>query len=274
MLVCILALVKTLALFSFLLFACASETTSEGPTAVDDELVGGTPDSRWLAAGYLVHAPTAEGLAAAPVSCGATLVAPDVVVTAAHCVLAADTELWAFGTGNAGSAALTPVVGRRIHPDFHPEPETHLDVRFYLRNCDLATLRIAQPLTVPPARLPDAKTPVGCNYSAVGYRTETTDSATRVSTGACVQFRVDLGGDPIFEVHPTGFSALCHGDGDEGSPLFDSRDPETRPVLHGIYVGSVTQGLTDCRRGTQFLNGYEAMFGFREFVQQSIDEAR
>lgn len=104
---------------------------------------------------------------------------------------------------------------------------------------------------------------------AVGYRADSQEPAERKSTSACVLFRANLGGDPIFEVHPTGSSALCHGDGDEGSPLLGNG---TEPILHGIYVGSVTQGLTDCRRGTQYLNGYEAMFGFREFIRQSIGQ--
>lgn len=264
---------KALVLASVLFLGCSGDPADSAPTAAADDLVGGAPDLRWPAAGYLVHASTVEGLSSAPVSCGATLVAPDLVVTAAHCVLQADRDFWAFGTGDAGSDTLTRVIGRRVHPDFHPAPQTHFDVRYYLRNFDLATLRLAQPLEIAPARLPEERTAVGCSYSAVGYRAQASEPAARVSTGACVQFRVDLGGDPIFEVHPTGFSALCHGDGDEGSPLFDTHDSGTRPILHGIYVGSVTQGLTDCRRGTQYLNGYEAMFGFREFVQQSIDEA-
>jgi hypothetical protein len=87
-----------------------------------------------------------------------------------------------------------------------------------------------------------------------------------------VLFRVNLGGDPIFEMHPVGATALCHGDGDEGSPAL-SGSPEA-PVLHGIYVGSVTQGITDCRKGTQYLNGYEAMLGFRAFVEAGIAKGR
>lgn len=264
---------KTLIVAASLLVGCQAESlassSDESSTPSNDELVGGTSDLRWPAAGYLVHAASAEETASAAVSCGATLVAPDLIVTAAHCVLAAEQDVWAFGTGHAGSAPLTRVKSRRIHPDFHPEPQSGFDVRYYLRNFDLATLRLETPLDIEPARLPDAKTRVGCSYTAVGYHKASAEPAERVSTGACVQFRVDLGGDPIFEVHPTGFSALCHGDGDEGSPLFGN---DTDPVLHGIYVGSVTQGLTDCRRGTQFLNGYEAMFGFREFVRESIDQ--
>lgn len=52
------------------------------------------------------------------------------------------------------------------------------------------------------------------------------------------------------------------------------RNDGTAPVLHGVYVGSVTQGFTDCRKGAQFLNGYEAMLGFRDFVEEGIAEGK
>jgi hypothetical protein len=44
-------------------------------------------------------------------------------------------------------------------------------------------------------------------------------------------------------------------------------------VLVGFYVGSVTQGITDCRRGVQFLNGYESAYGYRDFFAEAIDGA-
>ncbi len=265
-----------LALFALGASACSAaepEPSDPGATS-EDELVGGRLETAWPAAGYLAHGTTRDAAEKAKVSCGATLVAPNVVVTAAHCVLTARDDVWVFGTGDLASKKPIQVVSRKIHPKFHEAPQSAVDVRYFLKNFDVATLVLAEPVTgVVPAVLPTEKTSIGCGYRALGYRAEASGTKRR-STRACVEFRLELGGDPIFEVHPMGLSALCHGDGDEGSPLVLDRNDGTAPVLHGVYVGSVTQGFTDCRRGTQFLNGYEAMVGFREFVEEGIEEGK
>ena len=254
--------------------ACTAETEpAPDEAASEDELVGGKPESRFRAAGHLVHGATLADAGKAKVSCGATLVSPNVVVTAAHCVQSAKNDVWAFGTGDLGSGELVKVVSVDVHPEFHEAPTTSFDVKYFLKNYDVATLVLERPVTsVKPAALPEAKAAVGCDYTLVGHRADTTARGRRVSAKGCVLFRVNLGGDPIFEMHPVGATALCHGDGDEGSPAM-SGSPDA-PVLHGIYVGSVTQGITDCRKGTQYLNGYEAMFGFRAFVEAGIAKGR
>ncbi len=267
-----LAVVAAFALGALVGCATSDEPESSGS---EDDIVGGRPDARWPAAGYLAHGSDVAAAGKAGVSCGATLVAPNVVVTAAHCVQRAPNDTWMFGAGELGTRAPVRVVSVRIHPQFHEAPRSMVDVRYFLKNFDLATLVLETPIRdVAPATLPAAATPVGCAYRAVGYRADATSRARRRSAGACVQFRLDLAGDPIFEVHPTGSSALCNGDGDEGSPMLETAGDAEPPVLHGIYVGSVTQGLTDCRRGTQFLDGYEAMFGFRDFVNEGVAEGK
>jgi hypothetical protein len=249
---------------ALLLGACATTTggTADEPSA-ESNLVGGKPDLRWNASGYLVRDPKAKTPA-----CGATLIAPNVVVTAAHCVT--DEAPLAFGTGNFGSGPLVRVAERHVHPDFHREAEGRVDLTFLLRKHDVAYLVLEQDVpSVTPAVFPDEAPSRGCSIQAIGYQGA---SGTRASTPACIMFRITLGTDPIFEVHPAESSALCVADGDEGSAVVQRDDKRT--VLVGIFVGSVTQGLTDCRRGAQFLDGYESMFGYRAFLEEGIAKAR
>ncbi len=258
---------------SFMVLAAAGcAATSASTDASEDAVRGGTPSTKWPAAGFLVHGKTAAALDTSRAACGATLVAPNVVLTAAHCVLAAKDDAWAFGTGDVGAHPLIAATGIHAHPEFHAAPEDALDVHYYLRNNDLAYLVLASNAAVPPAALPDEAPRMGCDYAAIGYRA-TGSKVERLRAPACVEFRIALGDDPIFEVHPTSWSALCHGDGDEGGGLMATE--AGKQVLIGVYVGSVTGGLTDCKRGTQFVDGYESAYGFRSFIAQAIaDGAR
>ena len=47
-----------------------------------------------------------------------------------------------------------------------------------------------------------------------------------------------------------------------------------RNILRGIYVGSVTQGFTDCRGGWQYLDGYESAFGYKDWLREQIASAK
>lgn len=239
---------------------------SAGCAGVDDsqsdDLVGGKHDTSASPFGYLVHGKTLDTVDA-KVRCGATLIAPNVVVTAAHCVTAEPDGTWGFGLGDVGSGTLTEVAEVVTHPEFHAKPTGSFDVHYFLRNNDVAYLILDHDvLDVTPAKLADAKPKMGCKYYATGY-----SGSAHMRTPACLEFNVTLGDDPIFEVHPSGSSSLCQRDGDEGSPLVTYGKT---PTLYGFYVGSVTQGLTDCRKGTQFLDGYESAFGFASFFEEGI----
>ena len=252
---------------------CASpseeaEDSAGDTTSSEDALVGGTRETRWAASGYLLRGASMDRLDASKVACGATLIAPKVVVTAAHCVTDPNAA-FAFGTGDVGAGPLVRVVERHAHPEFHPEAEGTVDLPHALRKYDVAYLVLERAVSaVTPATLIDEKPPVGCNVQAIGFRAEGGARPVRKSTTACVLFNVKLGSDPIFEVHPTNGSALCHVDGDEGSPVV--RREGNEHVLVGIYVGSVTQSFTDCRKRLQFLNGYESMFGYGDFLRAGI----
>ena len=210
------------------------------------------------ASGYLVRAD-----APTTVACNATLIAPRVVVTPAHCVTDA-TASFAFGTGDVGSGVTIAVTERHAHPDFHAVSESVLDIDHALRKFDVAYLVLAKASTVTPSALTAIAPTMGAAVTAFGYQ-----AGKRVTTPATILFGIQLGSDPIFEVHPSGNSALCVADGDEGSPVIGADG-----ALVGFYVGSVTQGFTDCRRGSQYLDGYESMFGYADFLRAGIAAVR
>lgn len=243
---------------AFVLSGCATEQADETASG-EDALVGGKADTRWAASGYL----TSDGKKPA---CGATLISPNVVVTAAHCVKDANVA-FSFGTGHVGSSPLVRVAERHAHPDFHPEKQGHIDLTHTLRNYDVAYLVLERAITdVAPATLPTAETRMWNKLQAIGYH-----GSERRSTPAYVTLQLSLGNDPILEVHPEDSSALCIADGDDGSAVVE-RDP-SKQVLVGIFVGSVTGGLTDCVRGTQYLNGYESAYGYADFLRAGIANA-
>ncbi len=249
---------RSLLLF-LLVSACAAPATSgEDPSSTDSDLVGGTRDLRWASSGYLTKG---DG----KVACGATLIAPNVVVTAAHCALH-DGAALSFGRGDPGRGAIVKVVERHAHPEFHPRPDGMIDIPYILRKNDVAYLILETPIKdTAPAKLPAAAAADECNVQAIGYH-----GGVRTSAPACVLFKVSLGDDPIFEVHPAGGSGLCNADGDEGSPVVNRETNE----LTGFYVGSITQSVTDCHGWVQFADGYESAFGYRSFFQQGIDRGR
>jgi hypothetical protein len=144
-----------------------------------------------------------------------------------------------------------------------------IDIPYFLRKNDVAYLILERALTTAPAELPRADPADACNVQAIGYHADSAGKPpARVSTPACILFKVSLGDDPIFEVHPQNRSGLCVADGDEGSPVV-LRDA-SRQVLVGFFVGSVTQGFTDCKKGVQFLDGYENAYGYRAFFEEGI----
>jgi hypothetical protein len=253
-----------LGLLGCLAFGCATSSDNDAASGSAD-LVGGQADLRWDAAGYLAKGASMETLDRTVPACGATLIAPNVVVTAAHCV-ADEGATFAFGAGNMGGPVVR-VAERHPHPDFHAASEGPVDIAHALRLHDVAYLVLEESVEfAKPAALPNAAPSIGCSIQAIGYR-PTSGSAVRASTPACVMLQVELS-DPIFEVHPQGDGALCVAQGDEGSAVV-SRDA-SGVTLVGLFAGSVTQGLTDCVAGTQFLDGYESVFGYGDFLRAGI----
>jgi hypothetical protein len=158
--------------------------------------------------------------------CTATLVAPDVLLTAAHCVEIAPTH--AFFGAAPPDGEMVPVVWSDQHPDFDPVTLEH----------DLAVAVLAEPAAAAPWPLPDGPLDplpgrplrlVG--FGAVGA--DDTGPALR-RTGASV---IDSASAVEFRFGPSP-SQTCAGD--SGGPAFVVEDGVE------VLVGVTSSGDPDC----------------------------
>lgn len=257
--------------------ACGQADNVIGNEPLASDLVAGRRDLRWAASGYLTRGPSMEGLDRAKPVCGATLIAPDVAVTAAHCVVD-DGATYAFGSGDAGGAPVVRVVERHLHPGYRPEGRAEPSrARGSALTNDIAYVILERPIDfVEPAELATAAPASGCTVQAIGYRSAEGAIAVRASTPACVERRPDR-----FVLQPEGSEPLCVAESDDGSVIV-SRDA-SRTVLVGIYVadgaasrvtshdGDGPGGLAHCRRSTDAsLEGWEPAFAYRDFLVPAV----
>jgi hypothetical protein len=166
-----------------LLAACSdatSSTSSSSPSTTDDNIVGGV-DARGKAldaVGYL-YAAKADGTGGG--SCTATLIAPSLVLTAKHCVLADLTSMSPQTMLDAGGK-----LGFRIGSDARTSTRDVFasEVRTCALGvggsaglgCDVAVLRLSEPVTditpIPVATTPLGSDLIGQTFTAVGFGTQ------------------------------------------------------------------------------------------------------
>ncbi|MEM9250346.1 MAG: trypsin-like peptidase domain-containing protein [Pseudomonadota bacterium] len=145
--------------------------------------------------------------------CSGVLVAPDKVLTAAHCVMKRGTIAPAaevvFGAGWRGGETAADSIGARIivHPDFlHRSPSAGIAV-----GSDVALIDLAEPLPIAPLPLsPHATDGVAAQapLEIVGYRADRPHIATRHSNCRAVDWR------------PVSFATNCEvTQGTSGAPV-------------------------------------------------------
>lgn len=193
-------------------FAACAPTSEDAQTEqVDQTIVGGRPESRYPAAGYMAIA--ADDAPLAGPYCGATLIAPNLAVTAAHCIDAAERDRHAtrfgLGLGAVDDRAIYPARAVVRHPDFEFDPALyayHHDVALLVLESDVPGV---EPATI--AAAPED----GCHLREIGYGRVTPGDVTvldgytneRRSTRVCLD-REDSG---VLFIHGRR-GGLCYGD--------------------------------------------------------------
>jgi len=224
-------------LFFFVLAAACS--SKEDTSNASQPIIGGTPDS---------GDPSVVLLGGGGVWCTGTLVAPNVVLTAAHCISAKNNLVY-FGPQYLGDAGGTTLGISKSYP--HPDYATNKSV-------DIGIAILSSSSAVTPSAFSSTPPTVNANVHVVGFG----DTASP-SEPLFTKMQIDV---PIGTVASDSFTtgpAICSGD--SGGPAFLSVNNQN--VIAGVVSGHSIQACG----GTA---GYVRVDLYAQWIQQQIDLAQ
>jgi hypothetical protein len=243
-----LAVLAVAPLFTVVGCGAADSPTASSIGSEDDAVVGGQAETRFAAVGFLMTGETVSDLGD-PV-CGATLVAPNAIITAAHCLIDVPEPAIAARLANKTYRA------KRVLVDpLYKVGATPLDIH------DVAVVILASRVPLEPLPISDAKdgevalfvgygrvTPGGQSVEA-GYTSERKSATQRIARESALNFWT------------AGVSGgLCWGD--SGGPLLRADGSAIIGVLADFYH------VYECAVGNRML--FTRLSGVSDFVSRAL----
>jgi hypothetical protein len=240
-----------------LLVAGCSTPTDEPAARREQPIVGGRHEASFASAGYLVR----DGIA----SCSASLIEPDVVITAGHCVEKTIKEI-SFGWGEVSANTTARATLRAVHPRYIVPPS---NAGTLFQGFDIALLRLEHPLDIEPVAVEHKpwthvwSRALGVGYGATSYVLHAGKKLEPTGVGtdrkSAEGYVITHNPTELFVRFESG-SSPCYGD--SGSPLLTDE---------GKMVGVLSRftGATRCRLEDHTLMGYIRVDAMEHFLHEA-----